>query len=132
MRKVLITGTTGFVGAVLCDRLAAEGYNVRAAVRTPPITAAGLDDVDRVAIGRIDGTTDWGEASTPIQVGVPEGVWPCPGRGGKLLHVTYSMLTGENEEPDKHFAYATRIPGRGSAGCRSRIPLGGRTPIPPG
>lgn len=62
MKKVLITGSTGFVGAVLCNRLAAEGYNVRAAVRTLPVTATGLGGVDTVAIGRIDGATDWSEA----------------------------------------------------------------------
>jgi len=62
MTKVLVTGASGFVGAALCGRLTATGYAVRAAVRTLPVTAAGLRGVDSIGVGRIDGTTAWDDA----------------------------------------------------------------------
>jgi UDP-N-acetyl-alpha-D-quinovosamine dehydrogenase len=68
MTKVLITGATGFVGAALCGRFVSKGYAVRAAVRTLPITAAGLDGVDKVGVGGIDGATDWGDALRNVDV----------------------------------------------------------------
>ncbi len=52
----LVTGSTGFVGRVLCPRLAADGWRVRRAVRRPD----GRDD--SVAIGDIHGATDWRQA----------------------------------------------------------------------
>ncbi|TRX75964.1 UDP-glucose 4-epimerase family protein [Pseudomonas mangiferae] len=52
----LVTGSTGFVGRVLCPRLVADGWQVRRAVRRPD--AQG----DSVAIGDIQGGTDWSQA----------------------------------------------------------------------
>jgi nucleoside-diphosphate-sugar epimerase len=54
--KVLVTGSTGFVGRALIRRLVADGYKVRAASRLP------VDDpvaYETVTIGGIDGGTDW-------------------------------------------------------------------------
>jgi len=54
MKRVLVTGATGFVGRELCTRLASRGFAVRAAVRTP-----GSGVADEVRVGEIDGSTDW-------------------------------------------------------------------------
>jgi len=51
---ILVTGANGFVGRVLCERLAAAGCKVRKAVRTP---VPGLPDA--VAVGDISAHTDW-------------------------------------------------------------------------
>lgn len=60
MRRVLLTGATGFVGQVLCDAVSQAGYSVRAATRgehAPPATAA-----DSVKVGDIGAATDWSAA----------------------------------------------------------------------
>jgi nucleoside-diphosphate-sugar epimerase len=49
--KVLVTGANGFVGGHLCHTLEANGIDVRRAVRDPK--------PDAVAVGSINGTTDW-------------------------------------------------------------------------
>lgn len=51
--KVLVTGATGFVGTALCAKLAACGFEVVPAVRTP----SGLPH--EVVVGNLDATTDW-------------------------------------------------------------------------
>ncbi|MFM1813511.1 MAG: hypothetical protein RLZ98_206 [Pseudomonadota bacterium] len=56
--KILVTGANGFVGRVLCRRLAGEGREVVAAVRDGSSLASG----ERVAvreIGSIGAGTDW-------------------------------------------------------------------------
>jgi dihydroflavonol-4-reductase len=52
MRKVLVTGATGFIGARLVDKLLASGYQVRALVRGPA-RAALLPDRVEPAIGDV-------------------------------------------------------------------------------
>jgi nucleoside-diphosphate-sugar epimerase len=54
--KILVTGANGFVGSALCDRLNAEGYNLRCAVRTPS------PDENSIAVGDIGPDTQWDEA----------------------------------------------------------------------
>jgi nucleoside-diphosphate-sugar epimerase len=56
---ILITGANGFVGRGLCAALERRGQRVRRALRGagPPASAA-----DSVAVGNIDGITDWGSA----------------------------------------------------------------------
>jgi nucleoside-diphosphate-sugar epimerase len=63
--KFLITGANGFVGRALCAELLRRGYSVRAAVR-----AAGkfAGDAEPVAVGDIDGATDWSEALCGVEV----------------------------------------------------------------
>lgn len=58
--RVLVTGASGFVGSILCERLAEEGYRVRAAVRTdrPMPRAVG----EQAIVGEIGAATDWGRA----------------------------------------------------------------------
>jgi nucleoside-diphosphate-sugar epimerase len=61
MKKILVTGASGFVGRALCSVLLAQGYTVRAAVRSPdPVSLA--DGFDVVAVGHIGAQTDWSVA----------------------------------------------------------------------
>lgn len=55
VKRVLVTGATGFIGSHLCPSLTAKGWDVRKAVRH-------ARSVDEISIGTIDGTTDWGAA----------------------------------------------------------------------
>lgn len=59
-RKVLVTGANGFVGESLCRRLSAEKFDV---VR---ITRQVKDDA--VAVGDIDGTTDWRNVLAGVKI----------------------------------------------------------------
>ena len=63
--SLLVTGANGFVGSALCVEAALRGHNVRAALRShAPV--AGAKDV--VAVGDIDGQTDWHAALHGIDV----------------------------------------------------------------
>jgi nucleoside-diphosphate-sugar epimerase len=60
VKRVLVTGATGFVGRAACARLLREGCEVRAAVRGE---AAGLPaGVQAVRVGDIDRDTAWAAA----------------------------------------------------------------------
>lgn len=65
IRKILVTGATGFVGSALCERLLADGNVVRAAVRTRDSVAYLPSGVDAVPVGSIGPDTDWSDALTP-------------------------------------------------------------------
>jgi UDP-glucose 4-epimerase len=60
MTRVLITGATGFVGRVLCDRLSQGGYLVRAALRIDHPMPAGVSE--KAVVGDIGSGTDWSRA----------------------------------------------------------------------
>lgn len=62
--RVLVTGTTGFVGLVVCQALLDAGYDVTAAVRALPATV--VPGCDIVAVGGIDGETQWQRAVDQI------------------------------------------------------------------
>ncbi len=49
--RVLVTGATGFTGSHLCDRLAAQGYSVRALVRDPNRAAELLGQGVELSVG---------------------------------------------------------------------------------
>jgi nucleoside-diphosphate-sugar epimerase len=62
--KVLVTGANGFVGRAVCEHLRSAGIPSREAVRmalpsNPPEDSASPE---RVVIGEISGSTDWGAA----------------------------------------------------------------------
>lgn len=60
-----MTGATGFVGRVLCEELAKNGYSVRAALRTPVDAPAGVNDA--VMVGEHNSTTDWNYALRDVE-----------------------------------------------------------------
>lgn len=62
--RFLVTGANGFVGQPLCNELLRQGHSVRAAVRS----GVQIGDVAIVAVGAIDGGTDWAEALRDIDV----------------------------------------------------------------
>jgi nucleoside-diphosphate-sugar epimerase len=61
--RTLITGANGFVGLRLCDEILRMGGQVRGAVRSPCQLARG---VEQVAVGSIDGGTDWTRALNQV------------------------------------------------------------------
>jgi nucleoside-diphosphate-sugar epimerase len=65
MKRVLVTGATGFVGRQLCELLSERGYRVRAALRTDrsfPIVVA-----ESVVVGDIGANTDWAAALDGVE-----------------------------------------------------------------
>ena len=58
---VLITGANGFVGQGLCSRLSDQDLSVRAVKRS---CAGASEAIESVAVGDIDGNTDWSDALT--------------------------------------------------------------------
>ena len=57
--RTLVTGASGFIGGVLCRRLAERGAHVRVAVRKP---GAATSSYESFLVGEIDGATDWTRA----------------------------------------------------------------------
>ena len=60
MKRVLITGATGFVGAQLCEVLSRQGYLLRAALRADQALPAHV--AEKTVVGEIDARTDWAAA----------------------------------------------------------------------
>lgn len=60
MKRVLVTGATGFVGRALCELLVRQGYVVRAALRQQGGAPRGVSE--QIVIGTIGPQTQWGEA----------------------------------------------------------------------
>jgi nucleoside-diphosphate-sugar epimerase len=58
MRRVAVTGATGFIGRVLCARLRADGYPVSALVRNPALAA----DLAASGVTLVPGDLDNGDA----------------------------------------------------------------------
>jgi len=63
--RFLVTGANGFVGKPLCAELLRQGHAVRAAIRS---SAQLPDGVEAVAVGDIDGDTDWADALQGVEV----------------------------------------------------------------
>jgi nucleoside-diphosphate-sugar epimerase len=57
MPRVLITGATGLVGRAVCERLATEGYQLRAALRAPRQLPGHI--TESIVIGDIGAVKDW-------------------------------------------------------------------------
>jgi nucleoside-diphosphate-sugar epimerase len=65
MKKILVTGASGFVGSALCSSLLAQGYAVRAAIRSASSISSD-DDLDVVAVGEVGAETDWSVALADV------------------------------------------------------------------
>jgi nucleoside-diphosphate-sugar epimerase len=64
MKRVLVTGATGFVGQVLCEVLARSGYSPRAVLHRNRLARPLVPDC--VVIDDISHTTDWTAALTGV------------------------------------------------------------------
>ena len=62
MPNVLVTGANGFIGKALCRRMLAEGWHVRAAIRSFAKKDVLPKGVEIVESGTIDSDTKWGPA----------------------------------------------------------------------
>jgi nucleoside-diphosphate-sugar epimerase len=60
LKRVLVTGASGFVGRCLCAVLAGRGYRVRAAIRSVTPATAGI--AEQVIVDSLGANTDWGSA----------------------------------------------------------------------
>jgi uncharacterized protein YbjT (DUF2867 family) len=58
VRNVLITGANGFIGRALCDKLLADEYQVRGAVRGAVQMTALPSGVEGALVGNIGPDTD--------------------------------------------------------------------------
>jgi nucleoside-diphosphate-sugar epimerase len=66
MRRVLVTGTTGFVGRTLCAQLAQAGFRVRAALR---VARPVPDCIAESAVsGELGSSTDWRSALEGVEL----------------------------------------------------------------
>lgn len=61
--KILVTGSTGFVGRRLCTVLREHGFEVREAVRH---ARANVTERDVIAVGEIGNQTDWRRAAEGV------------------------------------------------------------------
>ena len=70
MEKILVTGSTGFVGKALCKRMVSNGWHVRGTVRSAE--QADMSNlpagVDVVPIKSIGANTDWSDALSGVDV----------------------------------------------------------------
>ena len=67
MKNILVTGATGFIGSTLCDKLLADGYQVRGAVRSTAQMTALPSGIEGVHVGDIGRKSDWSEALAGIE-----------------------------------------------------------------
>jgi nucleoside-diphosphate-sugar epimerase len=66
MTRVLVTGATGFVGQMLCARLAESGYLVRAALRAPRPLPSCI--AEGAVTGSLGTATDWRPALESVDL----------------------------------------------------------------
>ena len=64
--RLLVTGSTGFVGRALCERLLTEKMQIRAAVRIAEPQVSLSPTIDTIPIESIGPETDWSKALADI------------------------------------------------------------------
>ena len=79
--NVLVTGANGFIGSALCDKLLADRYHVRGAVRNAAQKLALPSGIEGVFVGDIGPETDWSEALVGIDVVVHLAALPISAQG---------------------------------------------------
>ena len=62
MKKVLVTGATGFVGSFLCSRLLGGGYSVRGTLLDSEPSSALVHGVEGVEVELLGAHTSWSQA----------------------------------------------------------------------
>lgn len=67
-QKILITGSSGFVGRSLCKKMMSNGWHVRGAVRFAEQTAKLPTGVEVVQITSISADTDWSDALAGVDI----------------------------------------------------------------
>ena len=91
MTRVLVTGASGFIGRTLCQTLATESVQVRAAVRRSRSLSpsdgrerTGPVQVEEVVVGDLGPPSAWAEALRGVEVVVrlAARVHSAPGYGG--------------------------------------------------
>ncbi|MBL1320401.1 MAG: SDR family oxidoreductase [Methylophaga sp.] len=60
MKKILLTGATGFIGQALAHELLSQGYGLVAAVRQQSDKLS--EEITQIIVGDINASTDWTEA----------------------------------------------------------------------
>jgi nucleoside-diphosphate-sugar epimerase len=65
--RVLITGASGFIGKVLCKRMAAEGWTVRGSIRSENQAHLLPKEVECIQITSIGPDTDWTNAMIDVE-----------------------------------------------------------------
>jgi len=63
---VMVTGATGFVGHVLCNRLLEQGFSVRGTLLTSENSSALAVGVEPVTVGSLGTDTQWSHALTGV------------------------------------------------------------------
>ena len=66
MHKVLVTGANGFIGQTLCERMLAEGWQVRGTVRSLNQLNNLPSGVDALPVGSIGPDTEWSKVLIEI------------------------------------------------------------------
>jgi nucleoside-diphosphate-sugar epimerase len=68
LQKILISGASGFIGKALCKKMLRKGWEVRGAVRFEKLMHNLPDGVKPVFIGSIGPNTEWGRATSNIDM----------------------------------------------------------------
>ena len=138
MRKVLVTGATGFVGRHLCALLVRRGYEVVGTARSLP-TEAGNPGYDIQETGDIGADVDWEPildgadfvVHLAARVHVMNEEEPDPLAAFRRVNVegTGRLLRSEGMRTVKRFVYLSSVKVHGEATRASPL-TAGDTPVP--
>jgi nucleoside-diphosphate-sugar epimerase len=139
--RVLVTGGSGFVGTVVCERLARRGAHVVAAVRTA--SAAPSSAMSVHAVGDLSAATEWTDALKGVDAVVHLAARTHqvdPGTDADLaayrrvnVDATGRLARDAAAAGVKRFVFASSIKVNGERTSRAQPPLtGADTPRPEG